>query len=340
MDDSDSVCRPNIAFAGLTAAGKTTHARRLAAELGYEYVSATRVVLGLLGIEADSEGVWFERFDEIRSGRAGDAADIELDRRLEAMAAQRQGTVFDTWALAWLSPSPMVRVWIESDLPSRARKCLVSQRRTRLPLTACRDLAAAKDGDTRAGFLRRHQFDLFTDRTRYDVIVCNTHLIPEATAECAQRGIETFAPVLLCAIRALLEHEPLEKLQSVAAEHPAEILRLRPWMNTPAPARPLPGRPTGPAGVQSNRGGAAHDRAGRRRARHLGMESSDPDRYRSLGLRPVEETPPPCRRRLRCPHPGTTRRLARTGRGPTGHRQQPVGTGPLTAPHLSSTDPG
>jgi cytidylate kinase len=189
--------RPNIAFAGLTAAGKTTHARRLATELGYDFVSATDVVLDLLGIEAPSEGVWFERFDEIRSARADDAVDVELDRRLEAMAADRQATVFDTWALAWLSPSPLLRVWIESDLPSRARKCLVSQRRTRLSLTDCRDLAAAKDADTRAGFLRRHGFDLFIDRERYDLIVCNTHLIPSATAECADRGIEAFAPVLL-----------------------------------------------------------------------------------------------------------------------------------------------
>jgi cytidylate kinase len=38
----------NIAFAGLTAAGKTTHARRLAADLGYDYVSATDILFEIL----------------------------------------------------------------------------------------------------------------------------------------------------------------------------------------------------------------------------------------------------------------------------------------------------
>ena len=155
--------RPNVAFAGLTAAGKTTHARWLAADLSYEYVSATEVMLEVLEIDAPADGVWFERYDEIRAARQGDAADAELDRRLEELAATRQGTVFDTWALAWLSPSPMVRVWIESDLESRARKCLVSQERTRLSLRDCRDHVRAKDRDTRDRFLRRHGFDLFSD---------------------------------------------------------------------------------------------------------------------------------------------------------------------------------
>lgn len=226
---SETAGRPNIAFAGLTAAGKTTHARRLASELGYEYVSATEVVLELLGIDAPCEGVWFERFEEIRSAREGDAVDVELDRRLEVMSASRQGTVFDTWALAWLSPTPLIRVWIESDLPSRARKCLVSQRRTQLSLQDCLDLAATKDADTRANFLRRHEFDLFADRERYHLILCNTHLIPEATPECSQRGIEAFAPVLLKAVRALLEHRPMEELRSLARRHPDEIVTIRPW---------------------------------------------------------------------------------------------------------------
>ena len=40
----------NIAFAGLTAAGKTTHARRLAADLGYGYVSATDILFEILQV--------------------------------------------------------------------------------------------------------------------------------------------------------------------------------------------------------------------------------------------------------------------------------------------------
>ncbi|WP_322777954.1 AAA family ATPase [Frankia sp. Cas4] len=220
--------RPNVAFAGLTAAGKTTHARRLAADLGYDYVSATDVMLAILGIDTPSDGVWFERFDEIQAARRGDAADAELDRHLVALAATRQGTVFDTWALAWLSPSPMVRIWIESDLESRARKCLVSQERTRLSLRDCRELVRAKDHDTRDRFVRRHGFDLFTDRARYDLIVCNSHLIPAADRECADAGIAIFTPVVREAVTGVLQSRPHAELARIAARYPAEILRIGP----------------------------------------------------------------------------------------------------------------
>jgi hypothetical protein len=50
--------RPNIAFAGLTAAGRTTHARLLAEQLGYEVVSATTIILDILGVRANPEQIW------------------------------------------------------------------------------------------------------------------------------------------------------------------------------------------------------------------------------------------------------------------------------------------
>lgn len=220
-----------MAFAGLTAAGKTTHARLLAEQLGYGYVSATEVLLGILGIDAANDGVWFDRYDQIQSARAGDAADDELDRQLLALAAEREGIVFDTWALAWLSPSPMVRVWIESDQDSRTRKCLVSRpavsQPARLSLADCRALVRAKDAEARAGFLRRHGFDLFTDRDRFDLVLRNTHLIPRADRSCADAGIEAFAPIVHVAVTALLDGRPEPDLTALAANHPQEILRIR-----------------------------------------------------------------------------------------------------------------
>jgi hypothetical protein len=44
----------NVAFAGLTAAGKMPHTRRLAEELGYDYLSATDILLETLD-HSDSE---------------------------------------------------------------------------------------------------------------------------------------------------------------------------------------------------------------------------------------------------------------------------------------------
>lgn len=216
----------NVAFSGRTAAGKTTHARLLARELGYGYVSATEVLLDILGMPVAAEGIWLERYDEVQAARAGDAADEELDRRLLELAASRRRTVFDTWALAWVAPGPLVRVWIESDLPSRARKCLVSQTRSRLSLPECDALVREKDSHTREAFKRRHGFDLFVDRDRYDLVLCNSHLIPTADRESADRGIAAFAPVVRGAVTALLRNSAPKELAQLRRQHPAEILHI------------------------------------------------------------------------------------------------------------------
>jgi len=50
----------NVAFAGLTAAGKTTHAQLLAADLGYDYISATDISFEILPVPGDTHP-WFTR---------------------------------------------------------------------------------------------------------------------------------------------------------------------------------------------------------------------------------------------------------------------------------------
>jgi cytidylate kinase len=187
----------SIAFAGLTAAGKTTHARRLAADLGYSYVSATDILFELLGIPSPGEHPWFTHLDAISAAREGDAVDAALESRLADLARASDRTVFDSWALAWIYPVPLARIWIESDLPSRTRKCLVSLGSQPRPLAECETVLRVKDGRNRAMFARRHGFDLFRDRERYHAVLCNSHLIPAATEREARRGIEAFAPVVL-----------------------------------------------------------------------------------------------------------------------------------------------
>jgi cytidylate kinase len=214
----------NIAFAGLTAAGKTTHARRLAADLGYRYVSATDILLEILQVRDHDAHLWFTQLDAITAAREGDAVDDELEARLTSLALNSDRTVFDSWALAWISPSPMVRIWIESDLPSRTRKCLVSLGDQPRPLAECEALLRAKDDHNRAMFQRRHGFDLFTDRERYHAVLCNSHLIPAATGPESRRGIERFAPVVRGAALAVMGAGGLEELR---AGYPREVLTVR-----------------------------------------------------------------------------------------------------------------
>ena len=77
----------NIAFAGLTAAGKTTHAQRLAADLGYDYVSATDILFEILRVPRDTHP-WFNQADAISAARDDGAVDAELESRLVDLARE------------------------------------------------------------------------------------------------------------------------------------------------------------------------------------------------------------------------------------------------------------
>ena len=78
--------------------------------------------------------------------------DVKLESRLVDLARTSDRVVFDSWALAWICPVPVLRVWIESDLPSRARKCQVSLGDAPRPLAECEGVLRAKDGYNRAMF--------------------------------------------------------------------------------------------------------------------------------------------------------------------------------------------
>jgi hypothetical protein len=92
--------------------------------------------------------------------------DAKLESRLVDLARNSDRVVFDSWALAWICPVPVLRIWIESDLKSRTRKCLVSLGDEPRPLAECEGVVRSKDDYNRAMFRHRHGFDLFTDRER------------------------------------------------------------------------------------------------------------------------------------------------------------------------------
>jgi cytidylate kinase len=216
-----SSTEPNIAFAGLSCAGKTTHARLLADELGYDYVSATAILLEIVNVPYTGGDVWFSRGNEIAAVRDDGTVDAELERRLLELSISRTRTVFDTWALAWIGAGPMVRIWIESDVPSRTRKCQLTQNLARSP-EECAAVLEEKDTFNRDMFSVRHQFDLFRDRQRYNAVLTNSHLIPEPAESAANAGIETFAPVVTAVARCIMNGDQTTARRLIA-QHPREI---------------------------------------------------------------------------------------------------------------------
>jgi cytidylate kinase len=201
--------KKNIAISGLTAAGKTTHAKILAAELGYSYVSATEVMAGMLGIERGEvgPGFWQKYGDVIARVRDTTDLDRELDNRLIAMATSEEQLVIDAWALPWLvQQKACISIWIESDHHSRTLKAAVSDY-NKQELAWYGKFIARKDDDTRKRFLEIYGFDLYGTRENFTLEVNNSTYITRATREESDRGIDAFAPVINSSVMSLLTLE-------------------------------------------------------------------------------------------------------------------------------------
>lgn len=210
----------NVVISGYTAAGKTTHARLLAEAMGLEFLSAAELLLERLGfdltVQSESE-IWFRHNAVIdRRRRTEGAVDADLDEYLVDRATRDDGVMFDARFLPWLTGAPMLRVWLDSDLPSRASKCRVSVDAP--DIAECAVVIQEKDTlDVRR----------FADRGRvfgpepglFDIVLDNSAFITESTRACAARGVEAFHPYVMAAVEAALGDQG--RLRSVQAGDPA-----------------------------------------------------------------------------------------------------------------------
>jgi len=88
---------------------------------GNFYLSAADVLLDISGMRApDSRAMWLSGPERVEAVRNAGRLDERSDAILRTMAVERSRTIVDGWALAAISPEPMVRVWLESDRRSRA----------------------------------------------------------------------------------------------------------------------------------------------------------------------------------------------------------------------------
>jgi cytidylate kinase len=197
----------NIVVSGYTAAGKTTHTRLLAQAMGWQYISAAEILLEKLGLDtsvsSESE-IWFYHNDEINRLRRGTGIDDELDRFLLSRASSGNHIVFDARFLPWLSNAPMVRVWLASDLLSRARKCCVSIGKEGSAVPDCARAIHDKDHGDVERMAQAHDIVFSSDRSVFDVILDNSAFISAATAECSSVGIQRFHPYMLAAVQAAM----------------------------------------------------------------------------------------------------------------------------------------
>jgi len=189
-----------LVIAGLTAAGKTTLAHKLADQFTLDYVSASTILRQTLG---DTSRHWTPALDLRRN-------DLSLERKVDSLVQeafrQSQHAVFDCWGLPWTAGDvrdPAVFIWIESDPESRFRKCFVSYLERGTPKTydECRDIVIAKDAKSREIFMANWGFDIYTDRSPFDIVLDASSLIPQADLKTAEQGARALYQACLHGLR-------------------------------------------------------------------------------------------------------------------------------------------
>jgi cytidylate kinase len=159
----------HICIFGLTAAGKTTHAKLLAQQLDCDYVSASQLMFDELGYrDPGDHGTWVRSASEISTKREDGSVDREVNRKLLALARGTSRIVFDSWTLPFMVRETsdlrqeVIFLRLDSDVRSRAVKSLVSLGAgAELGMPEATRLISEKDAASRQIFVRIFGFDIF-----------------------------------------------------------------------------------------------------------------------------------------------------------------------------------
>lgn len=185
-----------IIISGFTAAGKTTHARLLANQLGWEYVGTSDIRRKLHVSMAASGREWHPAIDAERSKSL--AFDRMLDDEITCTIKNSKAPlVVDAWLQPWLyGGDDAIRVWLHSDIRSRIKKATVSYLRMGSgPVANVAAEVHVKDKFSIDIFDRLYGIKFAYSAAIFDALGDNSGYITDATVAASNRGISQYHPI-------------------------------------------------------------------------------------------------------------------------------------------------
>lgn len=177
-----------------------------------DYLSASRLMFHEIGYPHPGDNTpWTRDVDEITALRQSGEADQAVNEALTARAEEERPAVFDSWTLPFMArdsallSANILYVKLESDITSRAIKCLVSQGpASRSSISDATNLIKTKDASSRERFRGTFGIDIFKNPTGIpaaNMIKLNvTPYVFGSSAEQIRHGIRTTHSVLIDAV--------------------------------------------------------------------------------------------------------------------------------------------
>jgi cytidylate kinase len=195
-----------VFISGLTAAGKTTHAKLLASHYNLRYISASNFLLKRANIDIVNlpKNFWVSHAaSSLQSQRYCDQSiDTWVDQQMAATAIVADNAIFDSWGLPCLSMEPGLRIWLESSNQSRWWKAIISQGfDTEIGPNETLAEMNKKDDFTRKYFLLNYGFDILQDHHKFDYILDITNFISAPTYEASKLSISKSQELITAVVK-------------------------------------------------------------------------------------------------------------------------------------------
>ncbi|MFI1394953.1 hypothetical protein [Streptomyces sp. NPDC020681] len=189
----------NVVISGLTASGKTKFSLELARQLGFNYVSASEILLEGLGVPLGMRrDTWGDGFETVAQLRDRSEADRRLDAEMAHLAETLDCTVFDSWALPWFTDSSVIKIWLSCDRRTRYLKARLSHAATeRHVLQYYANVVDRKDEDSRIRFQKLYGFDYGPDPDVFNCILDSTEYYVDAPTLHSEQRADEFSSHLL-----------------------------------------------------------------------------------------------------------------------------------------------
>jgi cytidylate kinase len=174
-----------ITVSGPAGSGKSTLAASLAEELGVEHVSGGDVFREL----ASERGL--TPLELNRQAEEDDSIDRDLDRRLRAIARERDALVLESRLAGWMAGDHAeFRLWLDAPLPVRAKRIA---NREQKPVETAREETEARAESEALRYREYYGIDI-DDLSIYDLVVNTARWSPAGVRELVLAAVGSYDP--------------------------------------------------------------------------------------------------------------------------------------------------